>query len=399
MKHTAIHYKVLILLKLFVFGAVFFVHAHKIDDPNRNLILFKKVAKKLAGLNSVSYRYTREFSYPAENYHSKSEGDMYIDFNRDHDLAGFIYQYKDATSFSVFNNSEIFYGDVQEKTIDRQNQLAKSSLEGQSALYNSMITLKNILPLLISDNSIKKAVADTIINRKAFYLLKFETQNKFPNYLGTGFSATTQAITFYQKIIIDKATLLPCAFIQTKKGSEDLNRTDFTHIKLYPSPPKENSWYYSSYLVNYKPEAKQLINIISVGKVAPDLNLTNLSGTTSNLSKYNGQLVLVEFWIKNCGYCISAVPKLNALVEKYKTGNLKVLAINPEDSEPSVKLFTKNNPVLYDVLRSNSADVIKKYGITAFPQVVLIDQAGVVIYSGDLDVLKIDSLIDKNISK
>ncbi|MFW0715570.1 TlpA family protein disulfide reductase [Pedobacter sp. N23S346] len=355
------------------------------------------MSERLNELNSIRYHYTREFSYPAENYHSKSESDMYINFNHDHDLVGFIYQYKDATSFSIFNNSEIFYGNAQEKTIKMQNQVTKASFEGQSALYNSIITLKNILPLVISDNSIKKAVADTVINRKEFYLLEFETQNKFPNYLGSGFSTTTEAITFYQKIIVDKLTLLPSAFIQTKKGSEDLNRTDFSNIQIRPALPKENSWFYSSYLGNYKPEAKQLINRISVGKIAPDLSLTNLSGTVCNLSQYNGQLILLEFWIKNCGYCISAVPKLNALIEKYKPGNLKVLAINTEDSEQSIRLFTKNNPVLYDILRSNGADVIKNYGITAFPQMVLIDKAGMVIYSGDLDVPKIDALIDKNV--
>src|SRR5690606_35915881 len=119
------------------------------------------------------------------------------------------------------------------------NKLKKSSFEGLAPIYNSIITLRNILPLIIEDDSVVKYVSDTLIANKSYYLLTFETQNKLPNYLGTGFSTTTQELRFYQRLIVDKKTLLPLTLLQSKKGSEDLNRTDFTGIRLDPVQPPE----------------------------------------------------------------------------------------------------------------------------------------------------------------
>lgn len=363
-----------------------------------DLLLFRKVAQKLMDLKTVCYHYSRAFSYPSEKYYSKSERQMYVDFGKENDLVGFRYQYRDSVGFSIFNNSGIFDGDIQNNTIGITNKIEKSGFEGRSAIYNSIITLRALLPRIIEDHSVIKHVTDTLIGNKSFYLLKFETQNKFPNYLGTGFSTTTQELIFYHRLLVDKKTLLPLTLLQSKSGSDDLNRTDFTEIKLNPLELKENSWYYSSYLDQYKPEKQQAKVIIKVGQVAPEISLTNQkSGLKNSLSEHRGKLVLLEFWIKNCGYCIEAVSKLNAIDKRHLSADFKLLAINTEDSENSVELFIRNHQVKYTILRGNNLSINKNYGITSFPQVVLIDKTGVVIYSGQLDVQKIEELISKNI--
>jgi len=362
-----------------------------------DLLIFRNVSENIKNLKSVSYHYSREFIYPSENYNSKSEGEMYIDFSSENDLVGFRYQYWNSATFSIFNNSEIFDGNIQDKTINTTNNLKKSSFEGRAPIYNSIITLRNILPIIIEDKSIVKYVSDTLIANKSYYLLTFEAQNKFPNYLGTAFSTTTKDLTFYQKLIVDKETLLPLTLLQSKKGSGDLNRTDFTEIKIDPVQMPEKSWYYSSYLNDYKVENRQLPTIIKAGQVAPDFNLTNQeSGLKESLSKYKGQVILLEFWIKNCGYCIEAVSKLNTLNNRYKSANFKMIGINTEDSKNSIDLFIKKYDVKYSVLWGDSVDVNKSYGISSFPQVVLLDNAGIVIYSGHLDTQILSELIDKN---
>jgi len=73
----------------------------------------------------------------------------------------------------------------------------------------------------------------------------------------------------------------------------------------------------------------------------------------------------------------------------------KMLGINTEDSRNAIDLFIKKNDVRYPVLWGNNADVNKNYSVGSFPQVVLIDKAGVVVYSGHLDTQKISELIDK----
>jgi len=385
-----ISFLVFLLFPFTIYGA----GANAFDD----LASFRSVAEKIKSLKRISYHYSREFTYPSENYYSKSEGEMFVDFGNESDLVGFRFQYWNADTFCIFNNSEIFDGNIKSKTINISNKLKKSSFEGRSPLYNSIITLRNILPLIIEDENVAKSISDTTIANKSYYLLKFETQNKLPNYLGTGFSTTTKELRFYQTLIVDKKSLLPLTLLQSIGGSGDLNRTDFIGIKKDPVQPPETSWYYSSYLKEYKLEKQQVITSIKAGQVAPDFSLVNYeSNLKENLSKYKGHIILLEFWIKNCGYCIEAVSKLNALNNRYNSANFKIFGINTEDSRNAISLFITNNDVKYSVLWGNNVEVNKNYGIGSFPQVVLINKAGVVIYSGHLDTQKISELIDKSI--
>ncbi|GEN75357.1 TlpA disulfide reductase family protein [Chryseobacterium hagamense] len=365
--------------------------------PEKELKIFRKLSQKLQSVKTITYRYTQEFTYPAEDYHSKSEGSIYIDFNKEYDLAGFRYQYKDQNGFSVFNNSGFFETSAADRTIHIKNKMKAADFEGLSALYNSIITLRNILPTVIKDEHIEKHVKDTLMGKKHFYLLNFKVQDRFPNYLGTDFTATTEKITFYNKLIVDRKSFLPVSFIQLKKGSRDINRTEFSDIVLHPVPPAEDSWYYSTYLKEYTPEERNPVKIIDVGQSAPDFTLDK-SKTRGKvrLHEFKGEVVLLEFWIKNCSYCINAVPELNKLNNRYDPSKFKLLAVNTTDSRSSIDQFIIRHKVNYEVLSGDEA-VNKNYGISAFPQIVLIDKKGAVIYSGDLNIAVLYPLISANL--
>lgn len=390
---TNLHYSFRGIFFLFVF---IFIRLSANATENE-LKIFWKVSEKLHSLKSISYQYKREFIYPAEDYHSKSEGKMYINFGKENDLAGFRFQYKDKEGSSVFNNSEFFDTLEDNMTIRINRKVKLGDFEGMSAIYNSIITLRNILPAIIKDKNSIKQVKDTLIGKKMFYLLNIQTNDKLPNYLGTDFNITTEKITFFNKVIVDKKTFLPVSFIQLKKGSRDINRTEFANIMLNPTFPAENSWYYSTYLKKYKPEKIDTVKIIGIGQNAPDFILDeNATGKEVSLNQFQGKLVLLEFWIKNCSYCINAVDQLNKLNTKYKSSGLKLLAINTTDSKKSTDEFVSRHKVNYDILSGNPL-VNKNYGISAFPQMVLIDKKGIVIYSGDFNSSTLDSLININL--
>src|SRR5437762_572227 len=122
-------------------------------SPNNDLAIFNKVYKKLNGLKTVQYTYRREFSYPSEGYLMKSEGQMHLDFTTDVQLAGFRYQYTDKGKFTIFNGTEIFSNNEEEKTLNIKRNLKTTSFEGNPWVYNSFVTLRNALPMLIADNS------------------------------------------------------------------------------------------------------------------------------------------------------------------------------------------------------------------------------------------------------
>lgn len=46
---------------------------------------------------------------------AKDKGEMYIEFDKEHDLAGMRFQYQDERGFIIFNNSELFSGTKKKK--------------------------------------------------------------------------------------------------------------------------------------------------------------------------------------------------------------------------------------------------------------------------------------------
>lgn len=367
-------------------------------NPNNDLAIFNKVAKTLNGLKAVQYTYRREFSYPSEGYLMKSEGQMYLDFTTDVQLVGFRYQYVSKGEFMIFNGAERFDNDIETKTINIKRNLKKTSFEGNSWVYNSFATLRNALPMVIADNSIAKTVADTLFNGKKCYTLKFVLPNKLLTYLGTGYSPVTIVRTFIYKVVVDHSTNLPLAVLQTNTTNNDLNRTDFVNPTTKAKSPAETSWYYSSYLDKYTiAQPGKPIELIKTGLPAPDWQLSDAAGNASlSLSQYKGKLVLMEFWIKNCSYCINAVPALNAMQRRYPADKFKILAINMEDSKEMIAVFKEKQKSEYDLLIGDKK-IGKDYGIHSFPTVVLADKAGNIIYAGDYKSKELDELIKTNL--
>ena len=358
--------------------------------------LFKKVADRLMGLKSVRYQSFRELHYPDESYHVRDSGNMYVEFDKVHDVAGFRFQHVDSRGFAIFNNSEIFYGNSTNKTLIVTHHVKFVNLERIPTLHNSIITLRNILPAVIKDESIDKHSGDTLINGKGHHLLTFKLRNKVLNYTGTGFSQSTQPFTFTYKMIVDKATNFPITLLQTRSSSSDLIRNDFLDISTKPKVPAHNIWYYSTYLKEYTIANDKPLSIISAGQTAPDWQLTNYkTNAEETLAQHKGKLVLMEFWIRHCGYCIEAVAGLNRLHDKYKADDFLLLAINTEATRENLRQFDSKHPMKFGVMYGDKPEVNKSYGVGAFPQVVLVAKDGKVVYSGGIDIGKLEELIER----
>ena len=217
-------------------------------------------------------------------------------------------------------------------------------------------------------------------------------QNKTLSGLGS-FDTTTIKRKFFYKIVVDKAGFLPLHIIQTNDAEpKDYMLTSFTDFKSAVNTPSELSWYYSTYLNDYKPASQKQLALIQLNTTAPDWQLIFLNSNDSiRLSNLKGKVVLLEFWIKNCGYCIAAVPKLNALLEKYKGKKFQVIGINTLDTKDDINNFYKKNQPKFKTVYDYNGKVTTGYGVDAFPTIVLIDKNGVVLYAGNFDQEQLDN--------
>jgi thiol-disulfide isomerase/thioredoxin len=345
--------------------------------------ILSRVSQNLDRLKNIKYYNTRELNYSSENYHYISKWTSYYDFQSTDTITGFKYQIEDSTLKQIFNGTEKFELDEKTKTIQINSSPDKKSFNGLSALYNSIITLKNVLPLIINDKTATKAFADTTINNISYILLTITMGKRRIQNLGKGFDAMATKSNLIYKIIIQKNSNFPVEVTQINDVNNDFIKTSFTNIETNITAPSELSWYYSTYTGDYKPPT---------GKVTPQLALNGSLAPEWTLKVYNkdkilsltdlkGNVILLDFWIKNCGPCIQSVPHLNELQDKFKGKNFKIISINSYDSREDVSWFCNKHKTNFSVLL-NGKEVAEKYGVNGFPTFFIIDKEGKIIYSG-----------------
>jgi thiol-disulfide isomerase/thioredoxin len=192
----------------------------------------------------------------------------------------------------------------------------------------------------------------------------------------------TTKSNFIYKLIIKKESDFPVEVMQVNDLNSDFIKTSFTNVQADASALPELSWYYSTYTNDFKPATeKTSTQLLSRGSSAPGwkLQVYNKKETLS-LDDLKGKVILLDFWIKNCGPCIESVPHLNQLEHKFRNKNFKLISINSYDSRENVSLFCNKHNTEYTVLL-NGKNVAEKYGVDGFPAFFIIDKEGKIIYA------------------
>lgn len=345
-------------------------------------ITFKQVAMALDKLTAVQYDSYREINNYKDNYFAKNSGSSYFDFDPTADGKVSRFQLRSEKMFQVYNGTEYFVLNESNKTAEFEKRKAQS-LGNLSLLFNSIATLRISLPVVAGDAAIPKSVKDTTIEGRVYHLLKFELHKKtieFPK----GFSSFEVDVTRYYDLVVDKKTLFPYIIIDRNSLMKDqyFTKTVFTNIETKPEKPAASSWFFSSY-TGYSP--KQSVKqkpLVAVGASMPQWILPEYKeGATDSVgqSAFKGKKVLMEFWIKNCGYCMLAFPEMKGLQEKYGK-SVDILSVNAYDDRKEIDFFYKREKPAYKMLY-NGEKLANDLGIYGYPAFVILDESGKVIYS------------------
>lgn len=114
------------------------------------------------------------------------------------------------------------------------------------------------------------------------------------------------------------------------------------------------------------------------GAPAMAFTLTSIDGTSVQMRDYEGQVVLLEFWISDCVGCLGATRRLNRLHSEYGSQGFSVVSVNEDQGQPEqVRAVVETRQVKYPVLL-DPGTVAAYYGVTGFPHSVLIGRDGIV---------------------
>jgi thiol-disulfide isomerase/thioredoxin len=129
---------------------------------------------------------------------------------------------------------------------------------------------------------------------------------------------------------------------------------------------------------------------------------TNFDGEKVPISKFEGKVVLIDFWETWCKPCIASFPTLQKLQETYND-DFAVLAVTPgfTDTKEDAEEFAQDHDYSFNYLMDSNG-LHKKLGVQGIPFKVFVDANGEFIkksmgsYGPEEDYKKIKKIIEEH---
>ena len=109
-----------------------------------------------------------------------------------------------------------------------------------------------------------------------------------------------------------------------------------------------------------------------------DAYFKNISDKDINLIKYEGRLLLVNFWATWCEPCKEEMPSLDKLAVDEKFKNLEILPINigQEKIEKIEEFYSKTKIKNLDIFYDTDVRLAKKFLLRGLPTTLIINKDG-----------------------
>ncbi len=147
------------------------------------------------------------------------------------------------------------------------------------------------------------------------------------------------------------------------------------------------------------------VEATNIGKTAIPFTKKDINGNIVSLETLKGKYVLLDFWGSWCGPCRASHPHLKDLYSKYKDKGFEILGIAYEqgktleaNKEKWKSAVDADGITWLQVLNNEDVekmDVVKAYGVSAFPTKVLLDRDGKVLARYVGESKELDAVLEK----
>ncbi len=131
----------------------------------------------------------------------------------------------------------------------------------------------------------------------------------------------------------------------------------------------------------------ELPSVGEVNRPAPEVTLATLNGEDVQLSDYEGQVVLVNFWGTWCEPCKRETPALQTAYEELNDQGLVIIGVNLTNdeitlgnSEDDIHAFAEQYNVTYPIALDRMGEARKAFSVYPLPTSFFIDPYGNIRY-------------------
>ncbi len=101
------------------------------------------------------------------------------------------------------------------------------------------------------------------------------------------------------------------------------------------------------------------------------------------VSDYRGKVVVLTFWASWCGYCLKELPVLESVQRRLGKDKIAVVAINSDKDRSDYLAMRRRMKDFTMTMTEDRRDgsIAKRYGVTGYPHLVMVDKEGLVAFS------------------
>lgn len=117
---------------------------------------------------------------------------------------------------------------------------------------------------------------------------------------------------------------------------------------------------------------------LALEQLAPAFTVKTLDGSSFNLDRMQGRVVLIDFWATWCVPCMKELPQIKQIAKDFAGQPLVILGISWDEDEQTWKDFVRKNQMIWPQYRDTDHRLGRLFEVEAIPSYYTIDSDGVI---------------------
>jgi len=119
--------------------------------------------------------------------------------------------------------------------------------------------------------------------------------------------------------------------------------------------------------------------------------------TEETLTRYQGKVVMLNFWATWCLPCRAEMPDMEAVYRTYRDQGVVIVAVNVAESSGIIIAFADRLDLTFPLLRDSQRKALSAYGIDVLPTTLFVSREGQVVAreEGSLDQDEMSARIEE----